>query len=150
MRITECRIAGDELCLKSTDLTAIRRWAYEFKEGEYEIVKTKKKRSNDANAYFWVLVDKLSEKLNISKEEIYRNAIRNIGGVSETICARNEAVEKLRQGWRKNGLGWVSDTFPSKIAGCTNVILYYGSSTYSVEQMNKIVMREYRKLFGAV
>lgn len=104
-----------------------------------KVTKKKKKRSLDSNAYFWILVDKLSAKMNIPKEEIYRNAIRNIGGVSETVCVRNEAVDKLRLGWSKNGLGWQTETTPSKIAGCTNVILYYGSSTYDQKQMTRLI-----------
>ena len=36
---------------------------------------------------------------------------------------------KLRRGWEHNGLGWVTEILPSKIAGCVNVVLYYGSST---------------------
>lgn len=104
-----------------------------------EIKEYKERRSLDANAYFFVLADKLAEKLNITKEEIYRNAIKNIGGVSETVCVKNKAVERLCEGWRKNGLGWQTDTFPSKIEGCTNVILYYGSSTYDTAQMSRLI-----------
>jgi hypothetical protein len=104
-----------------------------------KVGKQNKRRSLDSNAYFWILVDKLSEKLNITKEDIYRNAIKNIGGVSEVVCVRNEAVEKLRAGWRKNGIGWQTDTMPSKIAGCTNVVLYYGSSTYNQQQMTRLI-----------
>jgi hypothetical protein len=104
-----------------------------------KVTKQKKKRSLDSNAYFWILVDKLSQKMNLPKEDIYRNAIRNIGGVSEVVCVRNEAVEKLCSGWSSNGLGWQTDTMPSKIAGCTNVVLYYGSSTYNQEQMTRLI-----------
>ena len=104
-----------------------------------KVTKQKKKRSLDSNAYFWILVDKLSQRLNLPKEDIYRNAIRNIGGVSEVVCVRNEAVEKLCYGWQKNGIGWQTDTMPSKIAGCTNVVLYYGSSTYNQEQMTSLI-----------
>ena len=104
-----------------------------------KVTKKKKRRSLDSNAYFWILVDKLSQKLNLSKEDVYRNAIRNIGGVSEVVCVRNEAVEKLCAGWSKNGLGWQTDTMPSKIDGCTNVVLYYGSSTYNQEQMTRLI-----------
>lgn len=139
MNITECRVAGNELVLKSSDLAEMRRFAYKFKAGNYEIVKQKKKRSLDANAYFFVLADKISEKLNIPKEEIYRNCIKEIGGVSETVCVRNDAVQKLCEGWRHNGLGWQTDTLPSKLEGCTNVILYYGSSTYNTEQMSRLI-----------
>ena len=139
MQITECRVAGDELVLKSTDLAEVRRFAYNFKAGNYEIERKRKKRSNDANAYFFVLADKLAERLNIPKTEIYRNYIKEIGGVSEIVCVKNEAVEKLCKGWEHNGLGWQTDTLPSKIKGCTNVVLYYGSSTYNTEQMSRLI-----------
>lgn len=104
-----------------------------------EVKPYREKRSLDANAYFFVLADKLAEKLRITKEEVYRNAIREIGGVSETVCVKNQAVERLCEGWSKNGLGWQTDTFPSKIEGCTNVILYYGSSTYDTDQMSRLI-----------
>lgn len=114
----------------------------EFADGvtvALKVGKKNKKRSLDSNAYFWILVDKLSQKLNLPKEEIYRNAIRNIGGVSEIVCVQNKAVEKLCQGWQKMGIGWQTDTMPSKIEGCTNVILYYGSSTYDQTQMTSLI-----------
>lgn len=104
-----------------------------------EIKQYKERRSLDANAYFFVLADKLAEKLNTTKEEVYRNAIKDIGGVSETVCVKNAAVERLCEGWRSMGLGWQTDTFPSKIEGCTNVILYYGSSTYDTAQMSRLI-----------
>ena len=59
------------------------------------ISKFKKKRSLDANAYCFAMIDKLAEKLNLPKEEVYRNAIRKIGGVSDVVCIKNEAVETL-------------------------------------------------------
>lgn len=104
-----------------------------------KIDKYRDRRSLDANAYFFVLADKLAEKLNTTKEEIYKNAIKEIGGVSEIVCVKNEAVERLCAGWSTNGLGWQTDTFPSKIEGCTNVILYYGSSTYDKAQMSRLI-----------
>lgn len=104
-----------------------------------EIKPYRERRSLDANAYFFVLADKLASKLHITKEEVYRNAIRDIGGVSETVCVKNQAVERLCEGWSKNGLGWQTETYPSKIEGCTNVILYYGSSTYDTEQMSRLI-----------
>lgn len=104
-----------------------------------EVKPYRERRSLDANAYFFVLVDKLAEKLNTTKEEIYRNAIKEIGGVSETICVRDKAVKRLCESWSRNGLGWQTDTFPSKIEGCTNVILYYGSSTYDTAQMSRLI-----------
>ena len=105
----------------------------------FEIKKAANKRSKDANAFCWVLIDKIAEKTGIPKTEIYRNAIREIGGVSEVVCVQDRAVERLRSGWEKNGIGWQSETAPSKIPGCTNVILYYGSSTYDTAQMSRLI-----------
>ena len=112
-----------------------------LKDGDVEITlkKFRQKRSLDANAYAWTLIDKLSDALKLPKEEIYRHAIRSIGGVSETVCVMNGAVDKLCAGWSKNGLGWHTEAFPSKIDGCTNVILYYGTSTYDTRQMSAMI-----------
>jgi hypothetical protein len=104
-----------------------------------EIKPFRARRSLDANAYAWVLMDKLAEKLNVSKEDIYREYIKHIGGNSEIVCVKNSAVERLCEGWSKNGIGWQTDTMPSKIDGCTNVILYYGSSTYDTSQMSRLI-----------
>lgn len=106
---------------------------------EVSIKKFRKKRSLDANGYAWVLIDKISERTGIPKADIYRDHIRQIGGVSEIVCVRDKAVQKLRDGWSKNGLGWQTDTLPSKIAGCSNVVLYYGSSTYDSKQMSVLI-----------
>jgi hypothetical protein len=95
-----------------------------------EIKPFRQRRSLDANAYAWVLMDRLAEKLRESKVNIYREYIRNIGGNSEFVCVQNKAVERLREAWQRNGIGWQTETMPSKLEGCTNVILYYGSSTY--------------------
>ena len=104
-----------------------------------EIKKAANKRSKTANDFCWVLVDKIAEKMRIGKTEVYRNAIKEIGGVSETVCVQNKAVDRLRSGWEKNGIGWQTDIMPSKLEGCTNVILYYGSSTYDTAQMSRLI-----------
>lgn len=104
-----------------------------------EIKKASAKRSRDANALAWVLIDKLAEKMHLSKTEVYRNAIREIGGVSTMVCIQDKAVDRLRSGWSKNGIGWQTETMPSKLPGCTNVILYYGSSTYDTAQMSRLL-----------
>lgn len=104
-----------------------------------EIKPFRARRSLDANAYCWVLIDKIAENQGVSKEEVYRESIKNIGGNSEFVCVKTEAVDRLCEGWRRNGIGWQTDTFPSKIDGCTNVILYYGSSVYDTKQMSLLL-----------
>lgn len=113
----------------------------QFKDADINLTvkKYRKPRSKDANAYAWVIIDKIAEALSITKVEVYRRAIRDIGGVSEIVCVRDAAIQRLRDGWEHNGIGWQTETMPSKIEGCTNVILYYGSSTYDTKQMSTLI-----------
>ena len=104
-----------------------------------EIKQWRERRSLDANAYCWVLIDKLATKLGTTKIEIYREFIKDVGGNNEVVCVKNNAVERLCYAWERNGLGWLAETFESKISGCTNVILYYGSSTYDTAQMSRLI-----------
>ena len=106
---------------------------------EITIKKYRKKRSLDSSAYAWVLLDRLSEKLRIPKERIYRSLIRDVGGNCTAVCVQDKAVDKLTESWQRNGIGWVTDTMPSKLDGCKTVILYYGSSTYDTAQMSRLL-----------
>ena len=99
----------------------------------------REKRSLDANAYAWVLIDKIAEAIREDKVSVYRSAIREIGGNSQLICALDAEVEKLRRVWEGNGIGWVTEVMPSKLPGCTNVWLYYGSSVYDTAQMSLLI-----------
>jgi len=109
------------------------------KEATIEIKQARKHRSLDANAYAWVLIDKIAEKTGLRKVDVYRHAIKEIGGVSDTICVMDKAVDRLREGWEKNGIGWQTEVMKSKVAGCTNVTLFYGSSVYDSKQMSQLI-----------
>ncbi len=99
-----------------------------------------RQRSNDANAYAWVLIGKLAAELRQSKMDVYRHFIRDIGGNYEIVPIRNDAVEAWRRNWQQNGDGWVCDVLaPAKTDGYTNVICYYGSSTYDTAQMSVLI-----------
>ena len=109
---------------------------------EYSLVidKAVKKRSNDANRYFWELVGKLSEKINVSPEDIYRTYIKDIGGNYEVLPIKDEAVDTWKSIWRQRGIGWQCDVIgESKLRGYTNVICYYGSSTYNSKQFSRLI-----------
>lgn len=132
---------GTWLCLRTTRREAMQVCSEAKPDTTYNVKVTqeRKKRSLDANSYCWVLLDKLAEKLRKPKTEIYREYIREIGGNSEPVCVREKAVQKLCDSWARNGLGWLTDQMPSKLDGCVNVILYYGSSTYDTAQMARLI-----------
>jgi len=109
----------------------------DFKPGDYEITRKRKKRSLDANAYSWVLIDKIAETLRYSKEEVYRRAVREYG-VSDVYCCKPEAAPILIRA-HQGGLGFQYETFESKIQGCINVRLYFGQSCYDTRQMSVFI-----------
>lgn len=110
------------------------------KDYEITIDKEKKRRSNDANAYYWELVGQLSAKLNIPPKEIYRSHIKDVGGNYEIVPIRDDAADFWINAWESKGLGWCSAIIgESKLRGYTNVICFYGSSTYDTRQMSRLI-----------
>lgn len=107
------------------------------------IARQKQKRTTDANAYAWVLMGKLADKLGISAEEIYREYVTNIGGNFTVVPVKDEAVETWVQNWEhapKTKIGWVSKILgKAKTEGYTNTVNYYGSSTYDTRQMSRLI-----------
>lgn len=102
---------------------------------EYEIKEHKNKRSLDANGYCWVLCKKIADKLHITKEEVYRKNIKEMGKY-EIFPIRNEAVETFINAWTGKGIGWICESLAkSKFDGFTNLIAYYGSSVYDSKEM---------------
>ena len=108
------------------------------KTKKFEVKEYKEKRSLDSNAYAWVLLGKLQDKLHIPKEDIYKDLIRNIGSYV-IVPIKDEAVERFRQSWSKHGLGWITETMKSKLEGFTNVVAYYGSSVYNTAEMSRLI-----------
>ena len=96
-------------------------------------------RSLDASARAWVMIDEIAEKTGERKYDVYRKAIQEIGGVSEIVCVKDIAAETLCRNWRDRGEGWMAETNPSKLPGCTNVTLWYGSSVYDSKQMSDLI-----------
>ena len=138
MLVDDAKLQEGWLCLKTQPADALK-WLMKFKAGNYEIKQIRKKRSLDANAYCFVLLDRLSAELQTPKEELYRRYIKEVGDVSDIVCVPDKAVKRLTEQWERNGLGWQTETFPSKLDGCTNVILYYGSSVYDTKQMSRLI-----------
>ena len=138
MIIEQAKYEKGWLCLKTQPPDALK-WCFRFKPGNYEIKHIRPKRSLDANAYCFVLLDKLAAVLQTSKEELYKRYVKEIGGVSEVVCVPSKAANRLAAIWEDKGLGWQTETFPSKVKGCTNMILYYGSSVYDTKQMSRLI-----------
>lgn len=132
------------LCLPYRDA---KKFVGEMKPKKYavEIKEHRERRSLDANAYAWTLIGKLAAKLStgdvvVTPEQVYREAIRDVGDNYEVIPVRDVALERWLQIWTGKGLGWVCEVIgKSKIEGYTNTRCFYGSSVYDKAQMQRLI-----------
>lgn len=109
---------------------------------DIDIKKYRKKRSLDANAYCWVLCDKIAKEISkdgtiTTKEEIYKDAIKNIG-TFEPMIVEEKAFENFKRIWEKQGLGFLIQEVTRKDK-CVKVHCYYGSSTYDSKEMSLLI-----------
>ena len=97
------------------------------------------KRSKNANDYLWVLCDKIAQDQGIGAVEVYRKEIEEVG-VYTDVSIPGSTVERFAAEWSRKGLGWfckvVDDDF---LVGCKRVRCYYGSSTYNVQEMSRLI-----------
>jgi len=106
-----------------------------------EVKKQRKKRSQDANGYFWALCTQIAENLNLTKEEVYRHEIKQVGYCQMLTLQHDDiesAIKDFSNAWSLNGLGWFTET--ADIYGNTAVVIaYFGSSTYDSKQMSRLI-----------
>lgn len=136
------KIAGDEITFRITreGLYSIRAAFDEIKEKALavELKEWRERRTLQANAYAWTLIDRIAEVQGLSRTEVYRQYIRDIPSNSEVYQIPSAAADVLVNGWTKNGLGWLADVEPCG-TGYVVVTLYCGSSTYDTRQMSILI-----------
>ena len=105
-----------------------------------EIKKASKHRSLSANKYAWVLIDQIAAKTGIPESEVYRNAIREIGGVSYFYGMREDVYEAFCEMWTADHLGRQVEIIPgSAKPGWINVRAWKGSSDFDSAQMARLI-----------
>lgn len=105
-----------------------------------EIKKASNRRSNSQNAFAWELIDQIAAASHEKISDIYRRAIREIGGVSTTVGMKDEAIPVFREGWEKDHLGRQVEIIPgSTRPGWSNVKIFFGSSEFDSEQMSRLL-----------
>lgn len=129
------------LLLNLNELDSIEQLKNEDKLN-IELKKYRNKRSLDANAYCWVLCDKIAKELSkegqaITKEKIYKDAILQIG-TFEPMIIEEKAYENFKRIWEKQGLGFLVEEVCRKDK-CVKVHCYYGSSTYDSKEMSLLI-----------
>ncbi len=100
------------------------------------IKQLRKKRSLNANAYFWVLLNDLAIKLDTTVDELYKRYVREYG-VSQLVLVpgNEEAKTEFIKQWGRghDSTGWFAEDFGK----CIRV--FFGTSTYDSKQMARII-----------
>lgn len=112
----------------------------ELKEVDLEVTikKYRKKRSKNANDYLWVLCEEIAKNQGITKEEVYRKQIREVG-VYEPLPVREDAIERFDAAWRQKGIGWFTEVVDDSFPGYKKIFAYYGTSVYNTEEMSRVI-----------
>ena len=147
LNFTDCAIQVDErgawlnLLLDKQNLPAARQFVLKRKDKLYtaELKEYREKRSLDANAYLWVLLDKMAAELHATKEELYIQKVREVGVYKEYHLTENE-YKTFRIAWEKQGKGWPVERVDYMRDGERfEVRAYYGSSTYNTKRMSRLL-----------
>lgn len=105
---------------------------------DISIKEYKPKRSGEANRYMWALCEKIAKSQGVSKEDVYRKEVREVG-VFCTVTLSKNAIDKFSEEWKRRGLGWFIDIVDDSIPGYIDVFAYYGSSTYNTSEMSRLL-----------
>lgn len=143
LNIKGFRINGNDLILQTSHAEALQ-FAMQndpFKPGEFDIVRRRKRRSLEANAYMWALCSEIADAAGCTKDEVYRRNIRE-GGEYTPLSIKTETVEEFSRIWASHGIGWFCDVIDdSEIQGHKLVFAYHGSSSYDTKQMSRLIDR---------
>ena len=102
-----------------------------------EIEVKQKKRSNKANSYFWELLQKLCEEMNLDVIKEYRNRVKELG-IFKQWELDTINVPTFVHLWEERGIAWFVEKV-EEIGKKTVINAYYGSSSYNSKQFSRLL-----------
>lgn len=74
----------------------------------------------------------------LDKDDVYRKAIKAVGVYTPVVVALWD-VETIRKRWESHGTGWFVETADDAGTGKKLLRLYYGTSTYTADEMRVVL-----------
>ena len=106
-----------------------------------ELKKYRKKRSINANNYFWKLLQKLCELAEIDTVEEYKRRVKELG-IFRRFKIETENIKTFEKMWATQGVAWFCEIADTEYIGDTEfkiINAYYGSSSFNSKQMSRLV-----------
>lgn len=102
-----------------------------------EIEVKRKKRSNNANSYFWELLQKLCFELNLDLIQEYRKRVKELG-ICQTFVLDTHNLATFEHLWTDRGIAWFIEKVEEN-GNKTTINAYYGSSSYNSKQFSRLL-----------
>lgn len=112
------------------------RWlTSQDRDGLWDIVPHKEKRSVNANALLWRCLVEIASELRTDKWDVYLEMLKRYGTYTY-ICVKPKAVEAVKKQWRECEV--IGDI---KINGddAVQMLCYYGSSTMNTKEFSVLL-----------
>ena len=100
---------------------------------EYEVKEHKHKRSLNANAYYWVLINKIADALNQSKEFVHMCMLKQYGQRYVVCVPYYTPIESLVKYYEQDGVRKQGDKL------FKTYIVYLPSSEMNTYEMSKLI-----------
>lgn len=100
-----------------------------------------KKRTTNANNYFWELLQKLCELAEIDTIEEYKRRVKELG-IFRRFKIEKENVKTFEKMWGKQGIAWFCEIADTTYIGDIEfkiINAYYGSSSFNSKQMSRLI-----------
>lgn len=100
-----------------------------------------KKRSLNANNYFWKLLQELCELAEIDTIEEYKRRVKELG-IFRRFKIEKDNVNTFEKMWSAQGIAWFSEIADTEYIGDTEfkiINAYYGSSSFNSKQMARLI-----------
>ena len=102
-----------------------------------EIEVKRKKRSKNANSYYWSLLQQLCEEMNLDVIQEYRKRVKELG-IFRQWEIETPNVPTFVKMWEDKGIAWFTEKV-EEIGNKSIINAYYGSSSYNSKQMSRLI-----------
>lgn len=128
------------LLLDTSDMEHIEKLS-KLKKLTITIKRFFKKRSIDANRYFWKLLSEYAEEKEIDTIEEYKERVKRLG-IFRVSRVETKDVETYKKSWENWGTAWLCEIYDTEYLGNVEfkvLHLYYGSSSFNSKQMSRLI-----------
>ena len=100
-----------------------------------------KKKSKNANNYFWELLTEYSEEKEIDIIKEYKERVKRLG-IFRRFRIEKDNISTFEKMWTEQGIAWFCDIADTEYIGEIEfkiINAYYGSSSYNSKQMSRLI-----------